>query len=44
VTKRLMDIANEALRCLGRQRSTQRQDALAVLAEADLDDRSAAWR
>ena len=35
---------NAALRTAGRQRSTQLASALSALAEADLDDRSAAWR
>lgn len=43
-TRTIKDTVNEALRSLGRQRSTQLENALAVLAEAELDDRSAAWR
>lgn len=43
-TRTIKDTVNEALRNAGRQRSTQLASALSALAEADLDDRSAAWR
>jgi Arc/MetJ family transcription regulator len=43
-TRTIKDTVNEALRSAARQRSTQLAHALSVLAEADLDDRSAAWR
>ena len=43
-TRTIKDTVNEALRSAGRQRSAQLASALTVLADADLDDRSAAWR
>ena len=43
-TRTIKDTVNEALRSAARQRSTQLARALSVLADADLDDRSAAWR
>lgn len=43
-TRTIKDTVNEALRSAARQRSTQLASALSVLADADLDDRSAAWR
>ncbi len=43
-TRTIKDTVNEALRRAARQRSTLLASALAVLADADLDDRSAAWR
>ena len=43
-TRTIKDTVNEALRGAARQRSAQLADALSVLADADLDDRSTAWR
>jgi Arc/MetJ family transcription regulator len=43
-TRTIKDTVNEALRGAARQRGTQLASALSVLADADLDDRSAAWR
>jgi Arc/MetJ family transcription regulator len=43
-TRTIKDTVNEALRNAARQRSTELASALSVLADADLDDRSAAWR
>ena len=43
-TRTIKDTVNEALRETARQRNTQLSSALAVLADADLDDRAAAWR
>jgi len=43
-TRTIKDTVNEALRSAADQRSTQLASALSVLADADLDDRSAAWR
>ena len=43
-TRTIKDTVNEALRCAARRRGTELANALTVLAEADLDDRSAAWR
>jgi probable blue pigment (indigoidine) exporter len=43
-TRTIKDTVNEALRRAAHQRSTQLASALAALADADLDDRSAAWR
>lgn len=43
-TRTIKDTVNEALRSAARQRGTQLASALSVLADADLDDRSAAWR
>jgi Arc/MetJ family transcription regulator len=43
-TRTIKDTVNEALRSAAHQRSTQLASALSVLAEADLDDRSSAWR
>lgn len=43
-TRTIKDTVNEALREAARQRSTQLSNALSVLADADLDDRSTAWR
>lgn len=42
-TRTLKDTVNEALRRAGRHREAQLQGALGVLAEVDLEDRSAAW-
>jgi hypothetical protein len=43
-TSTIKDTVNEALRSAAHQRSAQLASALSVLADADLDDRSAAWR
>ena len=43
-TRTIKDTVNQALRSAARQRGTQLASALSVLADADLDDRSAAWR
>jgi Arc/MetJ family transcription regulator len=43
-TRTIKDTVNEALRRVARQRSAELANALTVLAEADLDDRAAAWR
>lgn len=43
-TRTIKDTVNEALRSAADQRSTQLASALSALADADLDDRSAAWR
>ena len=43
-TRTIKDTVNEALRSAARQRSVQLASARTVLADADLDDRSAAWR
>jgi Arc/MetJ family transcription regulator len=43
-TTTIKDTVNEALRSAAKQRTTQLAQALIVLAELDLDDRSAAWR
>lgn len=43
-TRTIKDTVNEALRGAARQRGAQLASALSVLADADLDDRSAAWR
>lgn len=43
-TRTIKDTVNEALRSAARQRSAQLESALSVLGDADLDDRSAAWR
>lgn len=43
-TRTIKDTVNEALRSAAHRRSTELASALSVLAEADLDDRSAAWR
>jgi Arc/MetJ family transcription regulator len=43
-TRTIKDTVNEALRRAARQRSAELTNALTVLAEADLDDRSTAWR
>jgi len=40
----IKDTVFEALRIAARQRSTQLASALSVLADANLDDRSAVWR
>jgi Arc/MetJ family transcription regulator len=43
-TRTIKDTVNEALRHAARLRSAELASALTALAEADLDDRSAAWR
>jgi Arc/MetJ family transcription regulator len=43
-TLTIKDTVNEALRRAARQRSAELANALTVLADADLDERSAAWR
>lgn len=43
-TRTIKDTVNEALRQAGRRRDIELASALSVLADADLDDRSAAWR
>lgn len=43
-TRTIKDTVNKALRSAADQRATQLASALSVLADADLDDRSAAWR
>jgi len=43
-TRTIKDTVNEALRSAARRRGAELADALSVLAEADLDDRSSAWR
>ena len=43
-THTIKDTVNEALRRAARQRSAELARALTVLADADLDERSAAWR
>jgi Arc/MetJ family transcription regulator len=43
-TRTIKDTVNEALREAARRRSAQLSDALSALADADLDDRSTAWR
>ena len=42
-TRTIKDTVNEALRRAAQQRKTELANALTVLADADLDDRSAAW-
>lgn len=43
-TRTIKDTVNQALRGAGEQRADDLADALAALADADLDDRAAAWR
>jgi Arc/MetJ family transcription regulator len=43
-TRTIKDTVNEALRRAARQRKAELTSALTVLADVDLDDRSAAWR
>ena len=43
-TRTIKDTVNEALRTAARERSAELASALSTLAEADLDDRSTAWR
>ena len=43
-TRTIKDTVNEALRGAARQRGARLARALSVLGDADLDDRSAAWR
>ena len=42
-TRTIKDTVNEALRRTAQQRSAELASALSVLADADLDDRAAAW-
>ena len=43
-TRTIKDTVNEALRTAARERSAELAGALSTLSEADLDDRSTAWR
>ncbi len=43
-TRTIKDTVNQALRRAADQRSAALADALSVLADVDLDDRSSAWR
>lgn len=43
-TRTIKDTVNEALRQAAQRRDSELASALSVLADADLDDRSAAWR
>lgn len=43
-TRTIRDTVNEALRQAARRRDAELASALSVLADAELDDRSAAWR
>ena len=43
-TRTIKDTVNESLRRAARQRRSTLTDAISTLADADLDDRSAAWR
>lgn len=43
-TTTIKDTVNEALRAAADHRREELDDALSVLADADLDDRVAAWR
>ena len=43
-TRTIKDTVNEALRTAARERSAELASALSTLAEAELDDRSTAWR
>jgi Arc/MetJ family transcription regulator len=43
-TRTIKDTVNEALRTAARERSAELASALSTLADAELDDRSAAWR
>ena len=43
-TLTIKDTVNQALRSAAQERSSRLASALAVLADADLDDRSTAWR
>ena len=43
-TRTIKDTVNEALHAAARERGTELAAALSALADADLDDRSAAWR
>lgn len=43
-TRTIKDTVNEALRSAARDRRAELDSALTTLAEADLDDRSTAWR
>jgi Arc/MetJ family transcription regulator len=43
-TRTIKDTVNEALRRAARLRSAELASAITALADADLDDRTAAWR
>lgn len=43
-TRTIKDTVNKALRSAAQQRSAQLANALSVLADTDMDDRSTAWR
>ena len=43
-TRTIKDTVNEALRTAARERSAELASALSTLAQAELDDRSTAWR
>jgi Arc/MetJ family transcription regulator len=43
-TRTIKDTVNESLRLAGDRRQEALDNALAVLADSDLDDRAAAWR
>ena len=43
-TKTIKDTVNEALRAAARERDVELANARSTLADADLDDRSSAWR
>jgi Arc/MetJ family transcription regulator len=43
-TRTIKDTVNEALRMAAERRTAELDAALAVFADLDLDDRSAAWR
>jgi Arc/MetJ family transcription regulator len=43
-TSTIKDTVNEALRTAAHERSAELASALSTLSEADLEDRSAAWR
>lgn len=43
-TQTIKDTVNQALRAAADERSEQLDEALSVLADADLEDRAAAWR
>ena len=43
-TSTIKDTVNEALRNAARERATELASALSTLSQADLDDRTEAWR
>lgn len=43
-TSTIKDTVNEALRSAARDRATELASALSTLSQADLDDRTEAWR